>query len=151
MMHADDAIQPGKSIDDIVKLRKDNPGGGPHTVTGPIFVKGAEPGDVMEVRILKIVGKDVGTNFHLPGKEFPTIGLLASDFPTGFVRFYKLDWRTRTTEFKPGVVLDLKPFPGILAVWGGPTETQEKTGAPRQETQRGAPTTNPRSKASQLY
>src|SRR5258708_38139793 len=136
MMHADDAIQPGKSIDDIVKLRKDNPGGGPHSVTGPIFVQGAEPGDVMEIRILKIVGKDVGTNFHLPGKEFPTIGLLASDFPTGFVRFYKLDWRTRTTELKPGVVLDLKPFPGILAVWVGPHKPKGKGGAPVKAAER---------------
>jgi acetamidase/formamidase len=130
MMHAEDAIQPGKSIEDIVKLRKDNPGGGPHSVTGPIFVQGAEPGDVMEIRILKIVGKDVGTNFHLPGKEFPTIGLLASEFPNGFVRFYKLDWRTRTTEFKPGVVLDLKPFPGVLAVGVDPNEPKEKAGPP---------------------
>src|SRR5260370_8875277 len=150
MMHADDAIQPGKSIDDIVKLRKDNPGGGPHTVTGPIFVKGAEPGDVMEVRILKIVGKDVGTNFHLPGKEFPTIGLLASDFPTGFVRFYKLDWRTRTTEFKPGVVLDLKPFPGILAVGGAPNKTKEKAGPPLKGAERRTRTLKPGENSSNI-
>src|SRR5690348_5095848 len=43
MMHALDAVQPGTSMDEIVKLRKDNPGGGPHSVTGPIFVNGAEP------------------------------------------------------------------------------------------------------------
>ncbi len=66
MMHAHDVIQPGKSIEDIVKLRKDNPGGGPHSVTGPIFVQGAEPGDVMEIRILKIVGKDVQAQLANP-------------------------------------------------------------------------------------
>src|SRR5229473_2721152 len=116
MMHAHDAVQPGKTIDEIVKLRLANPGGGPHSVTGPIWVNGAEPGDTLEVRILKIVPKAVGTNFHLPGSQFPAVGLLASDFPTGFVRFYKLDWAKRQTEFMPGIVLDLKPFPGILAV-----------------------------------
>ena len=46
-------------------------------MTGPIYVNGAEPGDVLEIRILKITPKAFGTNFNLPGKEFPTIGALA--------------------------------------------------------------------------
>ena len=73
MMHSHDKIQPGVSMDEIVALRKANPGGGPHSLTGPIFVNGAEPGDVMEIRILKIEPKRFGFNFNLPGKEFPTI------------------------------------------------------------------------------
>ena len=56
-MHALDGIHPGVSMEEIVRLRKANPGGGPHSLTGPIFVTDAEPGDVMEVRILKIVPK----------------------------------------------------------------------------------------------
>ena len=47
MMHSHDKIQPGTSMEDIVALRKANPGGGPHSMTGPIYVNGAEPGDVM--------------------------------------------------------------------------------------------------------
>src|SRR5919204_1521725 len=81
MMHAHNAIQPGSTMDDLVKLRLANPGGGPHSVTGPIYVNGAEPGDTLEIHILKIVPKENGFNFNLPGKEFPTVGLLASDFP----------------------------------------------------------------------
>jgi hypothetical protein len=54
MMHAHNKIQPGTTMDEIVALRKANPGGGPHSITGPIYVNGAEPGDVLEVRILKI-------------------------------------------------------------------------------------------------
>ena len=46
MMHSHDKVRPGATMDDIVALRKANPGGGPHSVTGPIFVNGAEPGDV---------------------------------------------------------------------------------------------------------
>src|SRR4029077_17427874 len=76
MMHAHDKIQPGVSMDEIVALRKANPGGGPHSLTGPIYVNGAEPGDVMEIRILKITPKRFGFNFNLPGKEFTTIGAL---------------------------------------------------------------------------
>src|SRR5262245_40235139 len=76
MMHSHDKIQPGVSMDDIVALRKANPGGGPHSLTGPIYVNGAEPGDVMEIRILKIVSKPFGVNFHILGKEFMTMGAL---------------------------------------------------------------------------
>jgi acetamidase/formamidase len=130
MTHSLGQIQPGKSIDEIVQLRKANPGGGPHSVTGPIWVNGAEPGDTMEIRIKKIVPKLSGFNFHLPGKEFPTIGLLASEFPAGFVRYYKLDRQKRQTEFKPGIVLPIKPFPGVLAVGVDPNEPKEKAGPP---------------------
>ncbi|HEU4368859.1 MAG TPA: acetamidase/formamidase family protein [Methylomirabilota bacterium] len=130
MMHAHNAIQPGSTMDDIVKLRVANPGGGPHSVTGPIYVNGAEPGDTLEIRIKKIVPKAFGTNFHLPGAQFPTVGQLAPEFPQGFVRYYYLDLDKRQAEFKPGVVIDLQPFPGILAVAPDPTEPKEKAGPP---------------------
>ena len=64
MMHAHNAIQPGTTMDDIVKLRLANPGGGPHSVTGPIYVNGAEPGDMLEIRIKKIVPE--GVRHQLP-------------------------------------------------------------------------------------
>jgi heme/copper-type cytochrome/quinol oxidase subunit 2 len=116
MMHAHDKVQPGMTIEQAVELRKLNPGGGPHSVTGPIFVSGAEPGDVMEIRILKIVPKPFGVNFNLPGKDFPTIGALASEMPEGSIRWFKLDVAKKQAQFKPGIVLDLQPFPGTLAV-----------------------------------
>ncbi|HYL10192.1 MAG TPA: acetamidase/formamidase family protein [Candidatus Acidoferrales bacterium] len=75
MMHSMDQIKPGVPMDEIVRLRLANPGGGPHSVTGPIYVEGAEPGDTMEIRILKIVPKPDAVNFHLPGSKFPTVGL----------------------------------------------------------------------------
>jgi acetamidase/formamidase len=101
LSHSLGQIKPGVSLNEIMKLRRDNDGGGPHSITGPIYVEGAEPGDTLEVRILKIVPKSDGFNFNLPGKEFPTVGLLASEFPEGFVRFYKLDLAKMETEFKP--------------------------------------------------
>jgi acetamidase/formamidase len=128
--HAMGQIKPGVSIDEIVKLRLANPGGGPHSVTGPIYVTGAEPGDTLEIRIKKIVMKEDGFNFNLPGKQFPTVGLLAAEFPEGHVQYFKLDQKTMTTEFKPGIVLSLKPFPGTLAVGPDPNEPKEKAGPP---------------------
>jgi acetamidase/formamidase len=130
MMHAHNAIQPGSTMDDIIKLRLANPGGGPHSVTGPIYVNGAEPGDTMEIRIKKIVPKAFGTNFHLPGTQFPTVGQLAPEFPQGFVRYYYLDWEKRQAEFKPGITIDLQPFPGTFAVGVDPNEPAPKAGPP---------------------
>jgi acetamidase/formamidase len=128
LMHAKDQIQKGTSMDEIVALRKANPGGGPHSLTGPIFVEGAEPGDVMEIRILKIVPKKVGTNFNLPGKEFPTIGALASQFPEGHVHYFDLDVKKMQTQFSPGIVLPLRPFPGTLAVGIDPADPSPRKG-----------------------
>jgi acetamidase/formamidase len=130
MMHAHNAIQPGTTMDDLVKLRLANPGGGPHSVTGPVYVNGAEPGDTLEIRIKKIVPKAFGTNFHLPGSQFPTVGLLAPEFPNGFVRYFYLDWEKRQAEFKPGIMIDLQPFPGTFAVGPDPNEPAAKAGPP---------------------
>jgi acetamidase/formamidase len=128
--HSLGQIRPGVEMDGIVKLRKENDGGGPHSITGPIYVTGAEPGDTLEIRILKIVPKAEAFNFNLPGKEFPTVGLLASEFPEGFVRYYKLDLAKMQTEFKPGIVIDLRPFPGTFAVGVDPNEPDAKAGPP---------------------
>ena len=122
MMHAHNKVQQGITMDEIVALRKANPGGGPHSVTGPIYVNGAEPGDVMEIRILKIVPKTFGINFNLPGKDFPTIGALAPEMPDGFVKFFYLDVAKKQAEFKPGIMIDLQPFPGTLAVGIDPND-----------------------------
>jgi acetamidase/formamidase len=130
LSHSLGQIKPGVEMDEIVKLRKQNVGGGPHSITGPIFVEGAEPGDTLEIRILKITPKADAFNFNIPGKEFPTVGLLASEFPEGFVRYYKLDLNKMTTEFKPGIVVDLKPFPGTFAVGVDPNEPDAKAGPP---------------------
>ena len=128
MMHAHDQIKPGVDMEKIVELRLANPGGGPHSMTGPIFVNGAEPGDVLEIRILRIEPKPFAVNFNLPGKEFPTIGALASEMPDGFLRFFTLDLQRRTTEFKPGITIDLQPFPGTLAVGIDPNDPSPRKG-----------------------
>ena len=128
--HSLGQIKPGADMDEIVKLRKENDGGGPHSITGPIYVTEAEPGDTLEVRILKIVPKPDAFNFNLPGKEFPTVGLLASEFPEGWVRYFKLDLIKMQTEFKPGIMIDVKPFPGTFAVGVDPDEPPAKAGPP---------------------
>ena len=87
MMHSHNQIVPGTTIEQIKKLRTDYPGRGPHTVTGPIYVEGAEPGDVLKVTINKIVPRSYAVNFNVPGMfgEFP------KDFPDGQVKYLYLD------------------------------------------------------------
>jgi acetamidase/formamidase len=128
LMHARDQIQKGVSMEKIVELRKANPGGGPHSITGPIVVRGAEPGDVLEIRILKIVPKKVGANFNLPGKDFPTIGALAKDFPEGHVIYFDIDPKKTTIQFMPGIEIPLRPFPGTLAVGIDPEDPSPRKG-----------------------
>jgi len=133
MMHSHDKVKPGITMDEIVALRKANPGGGPHSMTGPIYVNGAEPGDVMEIRILKIVPKNFAINFNLPGTEFPTIGALAPEMPNGFIRFFTLDPKKRSVEFKPGVNIELAPFPGTLAVGIDPNDPSPRKGGVKDD------------------
>ncbi len=83
---------------------------GMHSLTGPVYVEGAEPGDVLEIRILDIKLGDFGYNFLSP-----TQGIL-SEFTKPRIKYFKFDKENNTTEFTKGVCLQLKPFPGIIAV-----------------------------------
>jgi acetamidase/formamidase len=112
MMHSHNQVVPGATIEQIKKLRTDFPGRGPHTLTGPIYIEEAQPGDVLKVRLNKIIPRAYATNFNVPGMfgQFPTV------FQDGQVKYLYLDLDSMTTEFLPGIVLPVRPFPGTLAV-----------------------------------
>ena len=112
MMHAHNQIVPGKTIEELKKLRTDHPGRGPHSLTGPIFVNGAEPGDVLKIRINRIVPRAYGTNFNIPGM----FGQFPNEFPEGQVKYLYLDMERKVAEFLPGIEIPLRPFPGTLGV-----------------------------------
>jgi len=112
MMHSHNQVVPGATIEQIKKLRTDYPGRGPHTLTGPVYIEGAEPGDVLKIRINKIVPRAYGTNFNVPGMfgEFP------DKFPEGQVKYFYLDLDRKIAEFAPGIEIPLAPFPGTIGV-----------------------------------
>lgn len=83
---------------------------GMHSLTGPVYVEGAEPGDVLEIRVIEIKLNDFGYNFLSP-----TQGIL-SEFTKPRIQYFKYDKEHNTTEFVKGLCLQLKPFPGIIAV-----------------------------------
>src|SRR5215472_12315086 len=55
MSHSHGQLWPGVTIEELKKLRTDWPGRGPMSLTGPVFVNTAEPGDVLQIKIQKIV------------------------------------------------------------------------------------------------
>ena len=112
MMHSHNQVVPGKTIEEIKKLRTDYPGRGPHTVTGPIYVNGAEPGDVLKIKINRIVPRVYATNFNVPGM----FGQFPKEYQDGQVKYLYLDWDRKITEFLPGIFIPLKPFPGTIGV-----------------------------------
>jgi acetamidase/formamidase len=74
-------------------------GPGPHILTGPVFVNGAMPGDVLEVRILDI-------DFAVPygfNAQRPYTGALPDEFPGFFQRIIPIDREAKTATVAPGV------------------------------------------------
>lgn len=88
--------------------------GGPHLLTGPIYVRGAEPGDVLEVKLEAITPSiPVGFNAIRTGW-----GALPHEFSQPTLRFIPLDLENNIAEFPvgSGIKIPLKPFFGILGV-----------------------------------
>jgi acetamidase/formamidase len=107
-------MQPGVPIDQIAKMRVENPGKGPHSIIGPVYVNGAEPGDVLEVRYKRIRPVNWGAVFNNPGAL--GTGLLAGDFPEGQIRYLTLDFKNNTAEFNKDIHVPLQPFQGTLGL-----------------------------------
>ncbi len=98
---------------DILRNYKEIPremrGPGGHPLTGPIAIEGAEPGDVLEVRIKQIhLRADYAFN--------TTAGFLSDLFPNHVTRIIPLDRKKMVAHFAPGIDLPLHPFFGSMGV-----------------------------------
>ena len=81
-----------------------------HPLTGPLEVRGAQPGDVLEVKILAI---DLPIDYGYNGCS----GYVRTNCQAGAgTRILQLDKKTMTSEFAPGIVIPLKPFFGSMGV-----------------------------------
>ncbi len=100
---------------------------GPHLLTGPIHVKGAQPGDTLEVRLEKIeLDCDWAWNIIRP-----LHGTLPADFPATTCRFIELDRARNVAQLPWGPELPLNPFFGIIAnappvAWGRVSSVQPR-------------------------
>jgi acetamidase/formamidase len=107
-------LEPGVPINRLAELRTSNPGRGPHSIIGPIAVKDAEPGDVVEIRYRRLRPDTWGAVFNNPAAL--GTGLLPQDFPQGQVKYVDLDLTRLEGKFAPDIVIPLTPFQGTLGV-----------------------------------
>jgi acetamidase/formamidase len=98
----------------VFEVTGERRGPGGHILTGPVFVEGASPGDALEVKVLSI---DLAIDYGYNGCSgfIPT----NCDRSVG-QKIFKLDSKRMTSEFKPGIVIPLKPFFGSMGVAPAP-------------------------------
>lgn len=94
-------------------------GPGPHLLTGPVAVRGAEPGHVLQVDILDVrLRQDWGFN-----KIIALRGTLPDQFPRSRHLHIPLDRARNVARLPWGMELPLRPFCGVMGVapppgWG---------------------------------
>lgn len=96
-----------RAIHDKVERRM-----GPHICTGPVAIRGAKPGDVLEVRIKSVgLNDDWGYNMIRPGA-----GALPDDFAQERVIHIGLDSSRMVGRLPWGLEIPLRPFFGVMGV-----------------------------------
>lgn len=101
---------------------------GPHILTGPVAVAGAETGDMLEVRIDAI---ELGADWGFCGHR-PLAGTLPEDFPERFLSHIPVDRAASTCQLPWGTVLPLSPFFGVMGVAPKPSYGAISTKEPRE-------------------
>jgi acetamidase/formamidase len=105
---ARDVEQPLRDIYERVT----NKGPGGHILTGPVYVTGADSGDVLEVRIRKI---DLAIPYAYNAFGAKS-GFLPEDFGYSKMKIIPLDARRGVAHFAPGIEVPLRPFFGSIGV-----------------------------------
>ena len=109
------------SAEDMAKVDMDRV----HTLTGPIHVEGAEPGDVLAVTFHDLEVRGWGWTSHSPD-----FGFLGNEVGESWMRTYRIEKGQTSVAFAPGVEVPLNPFPGVIGV-APPTEDRLNTIPPR--------------------
>lgn len=98
----------------VTEVTGERRGPGGHILTGPVYVETAEPGDVLEVKVLSI---DLAIEYGYNGCS----GFIPANCDRSVpLKILKLDKKTMTSEFKPGMVIPLRPFFGSMGVAPAP-------------------------------
>ncbi|HTW88513.1 MAG TPA: acetamidase/formamidase family protein [Candidatus Binataceae bacterium] len=82
-----------------------------HPLTGPVYVNGAEPGDLLEVRLLGVKPADFGYTILVPG-----FGFLRDEFPEPFIVKWEIANGYAHSADLPGVRISGAPFPGTIGL-----------------------------------
>lgn len=98
-------VQPGMSVADFLKIDR----GRIHSLTGPIFIDNAEPGDVLQVDVLEVKHKGWGWSSVISG-----LGFLKERFTEPYLFHWQLDGAI-SRSLAPALV-PLRPFCGVMGV-----------------------------------
>jgi acetamidase/formamidase len=98
-------VRPGMSVAEYLAIDR----GRIHALTGPIFVEGAEPGDVLQIEVLKVAHKGWGWTSVVSG-----LGFLKERFSEPYLFHWTLENEV-TTSLTPAVV-PLRPLCGVMGV-----------------------------------
>ncbi|HLC41951.1 MAG TPA: acetamidase/formamidase family protein [Methylomirabilota bacterium] len=104
---ADGYMAPGTTVADFGKF----PAGAIHPLTGPVFINGARPGDLLEVEFLDIIPQRLGFTAIFPG-----LGFLRDLMTTPFLAHWNIADGWATSPQLPGVRIPGAPFMGISGV-----------------------------------
>jgi acetamidase/formamidase len=97
-----------------------------HTLTGPIAITGAEPGDTIEIKI-----RAVDLWLPIAGMGFrANRGSLPEEFPYSRDRVFFFDPAKKEIEFAPGITIPAKPFWGVIGVAPPPSMGRVPSGPP---------------------
>lgn len=103
----DGFVGPGTQASDLARLEL----GKVHPLTGPVYVNGAEPGDLLEVMVLEVAPQPFGFTTLIPG-----FGILRDYFPEPFVVKWDIAHGFATSAQLPGVRIPGAPFMGVMGV-----------------------------------
>jgi len=103
----DGQLEPESTPADVTKLEFDPI----HPLTGPIYVEGAQPGDVLVVTLHEIEVGDWGWACVAPG-----FGFLSDEFPEAWLRTFRFAKGARSVTFRDGIEIPLRPFAGVMGV-----------------------------------
>src|SRR5277367_6798253 len=101
-------LSPASTVADVARIdfAKINP------VAGPVFIEGAQPGDVLKVTLLSFVPSGWGWTANIPG-----FGLLADEFKEPALHLWRYDPGTLAPAlFGRSAKVPLKPFTGTIGV-----------------------------------
>lgn len=84
---------------------------GPYSLVGPVAIEGAQPGDVIECRLLRL--KTIGWGWN----SAPTgVGALPDQFPEPYLRYIRFSADRRWAQFSDQVRIPIRPFQAVMAV-----------------------------------
>jgi acetamidase/formamidase len=112
--------------DIVAQVTGDARGPGGHILTGPVYVTGADSGDVLEVRVLSI---DLKIPYGYNGCSGFARDFCVRGDPTA-TRIIRLDARRRIGHFAPGIDVPLAPFFGSMGVAPPPARGRVSSAPP---------------------